>query len=120
MAAAVPKVHQKHGFWSKDGGSEHDLLIMAATFAIAAAGGGPLSLDGLRGKRRTGTVWSLAQLAVGIGAAVGAMRLAGRWASGTNGHPDGAGAAAGEGTEQATLDLTGHEQAGERPEAAVQ
>jgi putative oxidoreductase len=77
MTAAIAKVHYKNGFWSANGGFEYNLHIMAATFAVAAAGGGALTLDGLRGKKHRGLGWALAQLAVGASAAAGALALAG-------------------------------------------
>lgn len=78
MAGAIAKVHYKNGFWMSDRGFEYNLHIMAATFAVAGAGGGALALDGLRGKKHRGFGWALAQLAVGVGAAAGALSIAER------------------------------------------
>jgi putative oxidoreductase len=103
MAGAIAKVHYKNGFWMTDHGFEYPLHILAATFAVAGAGGGALTLDALRGKKHGGFGWALAQLAVGVGAAAGALAIAerqsgdhwqgstGRWASDTStSRPEGA------------------------------
>jgi putative oxidoreductase len=78
MAGAIAKVHYKNGFWMTDHGFEYNLHILAATFAVAGAGGGSLTLDALRGKKHQGLGWALAQLAVGLGAAAGALAMAER------------------------------------------
>jgi putative oxidoreductase len=78
MAGAIAKVHYKNGFWMTEQGSEYNLHILAATFAIAGSGGGALTVDALRGKKHRGFGWALAQLAVGVGAAAGALALAER------------------------------------------
>lgn len=78
MVGAIAKVHYKNGFWASGRGYEYNLHILAATFAVAGAGGGALSVDALRGKKRQGFGWALAQLAVGAGAAAGALAIAGR------------------------------------------
>ena len=81
MVGAVTKVHLKKGFWVTNGGFEYNLGILASTFAIAGAGGGPLTLDGLRGKKHRGFGWAVLQLAVGAGAAAAALAIADRQAS---------------------------------------
>jgi putative oxidoreductase len=78
MASAISKVHYKNGFWVSDRGFEYNLMIMAAAFAIAGSGGGALSLDGLRGRRRQGFGWALAQLLAGVGVASLLLSWAGR------------------------------------------
>jgi putative oxidoreductase len=80
MAGAIGKVHYKNGFWVTDGGFEYNLHILAATFAVAGAGGGALTLDGLRRKKHRGFGWAVAQLAVGAGAAAAALTIAERQA----------------------------------------
>jgi putative oxidoreductase len=116
MAGAIAKVHYKNGFWMTDRGYEYNLHILAATFAIAGSGGGSLTLDALRGKKHRGFGWALAQLAVGLGAAAGALALAERqggdhWSDGTERL-----AAHRRGSEGTTgpLDLTDRSDAGER------
>ncbi len=44
---AIGLVHIPHGFWSTKGGYEFNLTILAAMFAVAIAGPGAYSLDGL-------------------------------------------------------------------------
>lgn len=78
MAAAIAKVHYKNGFWVSNRGFEYNAMIMAAAFAVAGSGGGALSLDGWRGKRRLGFGWALAQLALGVGAACLLSRASGQ------------------------------------------
>jgi putative oxidoreductase len=46
---AIALVHMPHGFWSTKGGYEFNLAILAAMFAVAIAGPGAVSLDGLFG-----------------------------------------------------------------------
>lgn len=83
MAGAIAKVHYKNGYWVTDGGFEYNLGILASTFAVAGAGGGALTLDGLRGKKHRGFGWALAQLAVGVGAAAAALTISERQAQAT-------------------------------------
>lgn len=80
MIGAIAKVHYKNGYWVTDGGFEYNLNILAATFAVAGAGGGALALDGLRGKKHRGLGWALAQLALGASAAAGALVISERQA----------------------------------------
>src|SRR5579875_2955709 len=54
LTTAIANVHAKNGVWNTQGGFEHPGMIMAAVFAIAGEGGGPLTLDGARGKKRRG------------------------------------------------------------------
>jgi putative oxidoreductase len=46
---AIALVHIPNGFWSTKGGYEFNLAILAAMFAVAIAGPGAISLDGLVG-----------------------------------------------------------------------
>ena len=78
MTGAIVKVRSKHGFWMRDGGLEYNLHILAATFAVAGAGGGALTLDALRGKKHRGFGWAVAQLAIGAGTAAAALAIADR------------------------------------------
>jgi len=63
MATAIRLVHRRNGLWNSDGGAEYNLVLMAAAFAITAAGPGRWSLDAGRGRERWGDGWALAQLA---------------------------------------------------------
>jgi putative oxidoreductase len=72
MTVAVEKVHRPKGPWVSDGGYEYNAVLMAAVFAITAAGPGALSLD----RRRWGTGWALAQLAAGVGGGLALIKIA--------------------------------------------
>jgi len=75
MAVAIRKVHAKHGVWVQDGGFEYNAVLMALAFALAAEGPGPLSIDGLLRRRRSGLRWAIVELVVGLGAAAAVMAL---------------------------------------------
>jgi putative oxidoreductase len=65
MVTAIRKVHGKNGFFNGKGGYEFNLTLIAALLAIVADGPGPISVDGLVGRRRWGA-WA-AVLALGGG-----------------------------------------------------
>jgi putative oxidoreductase len=71
MIVAAETVHKKNGFFAGDGGVEVPMLYSAGALALASAGYGALSLDGLVGldeKLRHPVITTLA-LAGGIAAA---------------------------------------------------
>jgi len=72
MTVAIEKVHRPKGPWVSDGGYEYNAVLMAAVFAITAAGPGALSLD----RRRWGTGWAVAQLAAGVGGGLALIKFA--------------------------------------------
>jgi putative oxidoreductase len=74
MTVAIEKVHAPKGPWVTDGGYEYNLVLMAAAFAITAAGPGALSLD----RREWGAAWALAELAAGVGGGLALTRLSAR------------------------------------------
>lgn len=78
MTVAIAKVHAKNGVWVQKQGFEYNATLIAAAAALAEMGPGPLSLDGLRRKQRSGFAWTLAAAGVGAGAAYAAMALAER------------------------------------------
>lgn len=78
MSVAIGKVHGPNGLWVAEGGFEYNLSIITAAFALAEAGPGVLAVDGNLLERRAGLGWALAQLAIGVGAAVALMAIAGR------------------------------------------
>lgn len=80
MAVAIEKVHARNGVWVTKGGFEYNLVLIAASLAVAANGPGVFSIDALLGRRRSGTRWALLAAAAGLGAAAGALQLAGRMA----------------------------------------
>jgi putative oxidoreductase len=71
MAVAIRKVHGKNGIWSTNGGFEYNAVLLAALFAITAAGPGTAALD----ERHTGTGWAFAQFAAGLIGAEAILRL---------------------------------------------
>jgi len=76
MATAINRVHLKNGPWASDGGFEYNAVIIAAAATLAEIGPGPLSIDGIRGKARSGAKWSLFALATGAGGAAALHMLA--------------------------------------------
>jgi putative oxidoreductase len=80
MAVAIQKVHGKNGIWAPKGGYEYNLTLIAAAFALAAEGPGPVSLDALFGQRRSGLRWALVALALGLGGAAATSAVADRMA----------------------------------------
>jgi putative oxidoreductase len=72
MAVAIKTVHAPKGPWVTDGGYEYNAVLMAAVFAITAAGPGALSID----RRTWGTGWALAQLAAGVGGGLAMVKFA--------------------------------------------
>lgn len=71
MATAINRVHLKNGPWAADGGYEYNAVLIGAAATLAEVGPGPLSLDALRGKERSGAAWSLFALVAGALGAVG-------------------------------------------------
>ncbi|HKG38915.1 MAG TPA: DoxX family protein [Conexibacter sp.] len=63
MTTAIRLVHARRGVWNTRGGFEYNAVLMAAGFAITAAGPGRWSVDGARGRERWGDGWAVAQLA---------------------------------------------------------
>jgi putative oxidoreductase len=80
QAVAVKKVHLKNGFWLHNRGYEYNLALIAGAFALAESGPGPLSLDGLFRKRRSGFGWALFAAALALGAGAATLRISDRFA----------------------------------------
>lgn len=76
MVTAIRKVHLANGPWAANGGWEYNAVLIAALAVLAEQGPGPISLDRLRGKERSGMLWGLGALALGA-AASGAVVEAG-------------------------------------------
>jgi putative oxidoreductase len=74
MATAIRHVHLAKGPWSTDGGYEYNLVLMAATLALA--------------EEEAGTSWALASLAAGIGGSLATTELAKRRAAAEKGRDD--------------------------------
>jgi putative oxidoreductase len=75
MLVAIVSVHWGNGFFARSGGIEHPLMNVAAALAIAFAGPGAYSLDGLFG---LSDLWrpSVAWTTVGIAVALALLTLA--------------------------------------------
>ena len=54
MLTAINRVHLKNGPWAHKGGYEYNVVLAAAAVSLAESGPGPLSLDALRGKEKSG------------------------------------------------------------------
>jgi putative oxidoreductase len=76
MLTAIHRVHGKNGPWLSNGGYEYNVVLIAAVLTLVEVGPGPLSLDGARGRERSGTGWTLAALVTGALGAVGAHLVA--------------------------------------------
>ncbi len=73
MATAIRTVHGPKGPWNAEGGYEFNLVLIATVFALTAAGPGPWSVDGARGRERWGTPWALAALGGGLAGSAAAV-----------------------------------------------
>jgi putative oxidoreductase len=76
MLTAIHRVHAKNGPWTTNGGYEYNLVLIAAALALAEVGPGTLSLDGARGRERSGSGWALAALLTGALGAIGSYAIA--------------------------------------------
>jgi putative oxidoreductase len=76
MLTAINRVHLKNGPWAHKDGYEYNVVLAAAAIALAESGPGPLSIDALRGKEKSGARWGLLALALGTAGAAGAHLLA--------------------------------------------
>ncbi|HSP19036.1 MAG TPA: DoxX family protein [Myxococcaceae bacterium] len=76
MVVATVSVHLGKGFFLSDGGAEYNVLIMAATAALAFTGPGAYSLDAVDGLGVSG--WRPGVLAIVVGLVLGAGALAAR------------------------------------------
>jgi putative oxidoreductase len=71
MLTAIDRVHLKNGPWAQNGGYEYPVVLAAAAVSLAESGPGILSLDALRGKERSGWLWGIFSLALGVAGAGG-------------------------------------------------
>jgi len=76
MVVAIVTVHLAKGFFVSDGGAEYNLVIIAASAALAFTGAGAYSLDAVDGLALSG--WLPGVLAVLAGLVLGAGALAAR------------------------------------------
>ncbi len=77
MTTAIQRVHLKNGWDTLAGGYEYNAVLIAGALVIAEQGPGPLSLDALRGKQRSGVLWGAFALGAGLAGAAGSSALAG-------------------------------------------
>ncbi len=89
MAGAIAKVHAPNGPWVADNGYEYNLVLIAAAFAIAAAGPGEWSFDERLGIARSGAAVGLAELGAGLAGAAATVAIGSR--VGEAAEPDAAG-----------------------------
>jgi putative oxidoreductase len=105
MITAIRKVHGAKGPWNSEGGYEFNLTLLGAVFLLAELGPGDLSLEGVTGRRRHGTLWALAQLAAGAAGSYAATTLAERLPASAQAQP-GAAADSRPDAEQAPAEAT--------------
>jgi putative oxidoreductase len=72
MITAIKTVHLKSGPWAANGGYEYNAVLIAVVLALAELGPGPISIDALLGRERSGTGWALAAAGAGALGALGA------------------------------------------------
>ena len=75
MITAIRKVHLPNGPWAANGGYEYNLVLIAALLTLAEDGPGPVSVDASVDRDMTGSLWSLAALALGAAASTASIEL---------------------------------------------
>jgi putative oxidoreductase len=75
MVTAIRKVHITNGPWAANGGWEYNATLIAALTLLAEQGPGAISLDRLRGKERSGILWGLGALALGVAASTATIEM---------------------------------------------
>src|SRR3954452_7038935 len=73
MGVAAHKAHFVNGPWATDGGYEYNAVLVAALFAITAAGPGTAALD----EQHAGAGWAIADAPAGLLGAAAFIRYAG-------------------------------------------
>jgi putative oxidoreductase len=66
MLVAGGTAHWKRGFFAQNGGYEYNVILAAASLALAFTGPGPASLDAAFGLDLAGPRWGLAALVIGL------------------------------------------------------
>lgn len=72
MMTAIQRVHLSKGPWATDGGYEYNVVLIAATLALAETGPGSPSVDSARGSDMHGPVWAALALLLGALGSAGA------------------------------------------------
>jgi putative oxidoreductase len=73
MATAARTDHKGKGFLVFKGGWEYTAVVGLVAFVSAVLGPGALSVDGARGRSRTGLRWGIAAAAIGVAGAAGIL-----------------------------------------------
>jgi putative oxidoreductase len=76
MITAIHRVHLKNGPWNTDQGYEYNVVLIAATLALAETGPGSPSVDAALGREKSGSKWALLALLLGVLGAEGAHAAA--------------------------------------------
>jgi len=77
MITAIRTVHGKNGPWATNQGYEYNLVLIAATLALADTGPGSPSVDAARGRESHGLGAAALTLALGVAGAAGAQAISG-------------------------------------------
>jgi putative oxidoreductase len=72
MLTAIKTVHGDKGPWASNGGYEYNAVLIGVVLALAELGPGPVSIDALLGRERSGAGWALAAAGAGAIGALGA------------------------------------------------
>ena len=97
MVTAIRKVHLANGPWAANGGWEYNAVLIGALAVLAEQGPGAASLDRALGWDRSGALWGLGALALGVAASTATIEAGARNApapstdEGTSPFPDTAG-----------------------------
>ena len=75
MIVAIATVHWNNGFFNSSGGYEFNLLIIAASIALAITGPGEVSIDYLAGWNLAGPAWGLAAFVVSVATAASVLAM---------------------------------------------
>ncbi len=70
MLVAVISVHISKGFFLQNGGYEYALVLGVAGWTTAFTGPGSLSLDALLGYSKSGLIWAVGALLLGVAGAL--------------------------------------------------
>lgn len=92
MTTAIRKVHLPNGPWAAQGGWEYNAVMIAVLAVLSEEGPGDVSLDRALGIERSGVLWGLGALAVGVAASTASIEVGRRSAPPAVGSAGGAGA----------------------------
>jgi len=75
MATAARTDHRDKGFFMFRNGWEYVGVVGGVSAVMALLGPGRISVDALRGKARSGILWAIVAVALGVGSAAGLLGL---------------------------------------------